>query len=144
VPVSIHHNFSTRYRDATTTSDSQTLACNQVTLSVHYELALTNVTQHNFNVSLLQASVKSSCDLPKQSTFPLLLLCLLYSNSSPHYNTFHNHKILLRCSYSQPWIRVPQKTTRTKGNKMENYITAPKATATYLGSRPSSVARSKC
>jgi len=58
-------------------------------------------TQHTCNVSLLQASVKPCCDLPKQRTFPLLLLCLLYSNSSPHYNTFHTHKILVSRSNAQ-------------------------------------------
>ena len=73
-------------------------------------MAFTNATHHTSNASLLQASLKPCCDLPKQNTFPLLLLCLLYSNSSPHYNTFHTHKILLRCSFSQ----LPQNITRTE------------------------------
>jgi len=72
-------------------SASQTLPSTQVTRSVHYELALTNAICHTSNVSLLQASVKPCCDLPKQNTFPLLLLCLLYSY--PHYDTFHTHSI---------------------------------------------------
>ena len=103
MPVSIHYSFSIRYRVATTRSACQTLACTQVTSSVHYELALTNATHNTCNVILLQASVKPCCDLPKQSTFPLLLLCLLYSNSSPHYNTSHTHKIrvLPSCSNAQ-------------------------------------------
>jgi len=81
-------------------------------------MAFTNATQHTSNVSLLQASVKPCCDLPKQSTFPLLLFCLLYSNTSPHYNTFHTHKILLRCSYSQ----LPQIINRTEGKHSGNII----------------------
>ena len=56
---------------------------------VHYELALTNAIRHTSNVSLLQGNVKPCCDLPKQSTFPLFLLSLQYSNSSPHNDTFH-------------------------------------------------------
>jgi len=116
VPVSILYSFSMRYRDATTRSASQMLACTQITRSVHYELALTNATHHTSNVSLLQASVKPCCDLPKQSTFPLFLLCLLYSKSSPHYDTFHTHKILLRCSNSQ----LPQNITQTERQHSAN------------------------
>ena len=94
----------------------QTLACTQVTRSVHYELALTNAIQHTSNVSLLQASVKPCCHLPKQSTFPLLLLCLLYSKSRPHYKTFHNHKILLSFSNAQ----LSQITTRKERKHLGN------------------------
>ena len=89
VPISIHYSFSIRYWDATTLSACQTLACTPVSRSVHCKLALTNATQHTSDVSLLQASVKPCCDLPKQSTFPLLLLCLLYTNSSPHTTISH-------------------------------------------------------
>ena len=57
-------------------------------------MAFTNATQHTSNVSLLQASVKPCCDLPKL-TFPLLLLCLLYSHSNPHNHIFHTHRVTL-------------------------------------------------
>jgi len=116
--VSLSSSFSTCPFQSTTVFQSitgtqpqsacQTLACTHVTRSVHYELALTKATQHTSDVSLLQANVKPCCDLPKQSTFPLLLLCLLYSNSSPHYNTFHTYNILLSSSIAQ----LPQITTR--------------------------------
>jgi len=129
VPVSIHYSFPIRYRDATTRSACQTLACTQVTPSVHYELALTNVTHNTFDVSLLQASVKLCCDLPKQSTFPLLLLCLIYSNWA-HITTFHTHKILLRCSNAQ----LPQFTTWTERKHSGNNITASQATAQIIPS----------
>ena len=118
MPVSIHYSFSMRYRDATTRSDSQTLAT-QVTPSVHYELALTNVTHNTCNAILLHASVKPCCDLLKQSTFPLLLLSLLYSNSSPHTDTFHAHNTLNLCSNSH----IPQITTRRK-TKLREHVTS--------------------
>ena len=64
--------------------------CAQVTRQ-----ARTNAIHHTSNANLLQASVKPCCDLPKQNTFSLLLLCLLYSNSNPNYDIFLTHSILL-------------------------------------------------
>ena len=135
-------SFSMRYTDATTRSASQSLACTQVTPLVHYELALTNATHHTCNVSLLQASVKPCSDLPKQSTFPLLLLCLLYSNSSPHYNTFHTHKHYLVAPTMDQRATTTDYYLNGRETKCKHKITAPQATATYLDSRRCSVARS--
>ena len=115
--VSLSSRFSTCPFQSITVSQgvTGTLACTQVTPSVHYEQALTNATHHTCNVSLLQANVKPCCDLPKQSTFPLLLLCLLYSNSSPHYNTFHTHKHYLVA----PTRNYHRLLLKRQGNKVE-------------------------
>ena len=66
---------------------------------------------------------KLCCDLPKQSTFHLLNLCLPYSNSSPHNNALYTHRLILSftddflCRLATPW-------------KLK--IAAPKAAATAL------------
>ena len=93
------------YRDVTKRSASHTLAYTQVTHEVHYEQALSNAIHYTSNVNLLQASVEPCCNLPTQSTFILLLLCLPLSNSSPDNDTTQNS----RCSNSQ----IPQITTST-------------------------------
>jgi len=47
---------------------------------VHYEQTLSSAIHHTSNVSLLQENITPCCNLPKQSTFPLLLLRLQYLN----------------------------------------------------------------
>jgi len=89
VPVFLraHFNplqFSIRYRDSTTRYDSQTQAHIHVTPKPWQMLRTTLPTPNCY----------ACCDLPKQSTFPLLLLCLLHSNCSPN-DTFHNHYLIL-------------------------------------------------
>ena len=55
----------------------QTLACTQVTRSVHYELALTNAIHHTSDVSLLQASIKPCCDLTEHISFAPVMFTVL-------------------------------------------------------------------
>jgi len=76
-----------RFMDATNRSISQALTCTQTYIfrvenvfnaQVHYEQTLSSAIHHTSNVSLLQENVKPCCDLPKQTTFRLLLFCLPY------------------------------------------------------------------
>ena len=93
----LKHNHDTK-------EASQTLACTQTCIfgvenacNVHYEQTLSPAKHHTSKVSLLPDNVQPCCDLPKQSTFPLLLLCLLHWNShnattsSPHNETLQTN-----------------------------------------------------
>ena len=81
--------------------------------SLHTERLRTGIDSaihHTSNANLLQASVKTCCDLPKESTIPLILLLLVYSNLSPHNDTFHIHTRHFLCSKSL----IPQITIKTE------------------------------
>ena len=62
---------------------------------VHYEQTLSTAIHHTSKVSLLPENVKPWCDLPKQNTFPLLLLYLLHWNSNTA-TTSNQHKAVLQ------------------------------------------------
>jgi hypothetical protein len=100
-------------------SASQTLACTQTWIFRvenvcnalgHYEQTLSNAIHHTSNVNLLQEKVKPCCDLLKQRTFHLLLLCLPHANSD-HITTLSKPTDqYLRCSKSQ----IPEITIDTE------------------------------
>jgi len=72
-------------------------------------------TQH-FQCKSTTRKRKTLLRLTETEHISLFLLSLLYSNSSPHTDTFHAHKTLNLCSNSH----IPQITTRTKTKLREN------------------------
>jgi hypothetical protein len=117
---------------------------------VHYEQTLSSALHHTSNVGLLQENVTPCCDLPKQNTFPLLLLSLLHWNSqimttsSPHNEALQTHILIL--PFTQRLLYQLANTTDDylyrRETPWKRYITAPQAAATSLDSRDSIVARS--
>ena len=119
----LNHNHDTK-------EASQTPACTQTSIFrvqnvcyVHYEQTLSTAIHHTSKFRQLPENLKPCCDLPKKSTFPSLLLCLLHWNShtattsSQHTEARQMHKHFL-CSNSQ----IPQITTCTEWKIRGNII----------------------
>ena len=77
----LNHNHDTKEASHTLARTQTCIFRVQNVRYVHYEQTLSTAIHHTSKVSLLPENVKPCCDLPKQNTFPLLLLCLLHWNS---------------------------------------------------------------
>jgi len=107
----LNHNHDTK-------EASQTPACTQTCIfrvqnacNFHYEQTLLTAIHHTSKFSLLPESAKPCCDLPKQNTFPLLLLCLLHWNSHTA-TTFSQHKEALQTHRPNTFVHTIRKYHR--------------------------------
>ena len=96
-------SFSMRYRVTTKRSASQTLECTHTCTFRVENVTHKSITNRSCqmlytntsNVNLLQEKVKPCCDLPKERTFPLFLLCLLHINCNSHNDALQTHRLIL-------------------------------------------------